>query len=495
MNNWLTRVQLSPSPLAVCLIVLLLLLAVANSAAAQTEDAFGDTSADPVKLFERGQNAHARKDLVKALEFYDEALKVKPDFAEAEFQRANVLTALGRLDEAEAGFRRVLTLRQGWSLPLSALGALLVRRERDAEGEPLLREAIRLDPEDNLARRMLADIRLRAGDAKEALTLLRLATRETDAPLSAWLLRARAERATNDNVAALASLEHVLQNDVRNAAALLERAEVRLATGDTDHALADLATVETLLAGDKAGAARLAVAYELAGKPEAAQRIAQAAGLKAARSSEPGSLQLNGTSEEITAANSDDPTVARKALESLLGKNPKNAMLLARLGAAYRTVEPLRSLRYYQSASELEPANPDYAAGFSAALIQVRRFADAAAVLRRVIAVAPNNYTAHANLATALYELKEFSAALAEYDWLLKARPELSVAYYFIATAHDYLGEYEPALAAYETFLARADPKTNQLEIEKVGLRLPSLRRQIKLGQGVKPKTGKPIRP
>jgi tetratricopeptide (TPR) repeat protein len=115
-------------------------------------------------------------------------------------------------------------------------------------------------------------------------------------------------------------------------------------------------------------------------------------------------------------------------------------------------------------------------------------------VLRKVLAVAPDNYAAHANLATSLYELKQFAQALGEYEWLLKAKPDLTVAYYFIATAHDNLGEYEPALAAYESFLARADVKANQLEIEKVKLRLPSLRRQIQLGPGVKQKTGQPTR-
>src|SRR2546422_7506996 len=32
---------------------------------AQTADAFGDSGADPVKLFDQGQNAHARGDLAK----------------------------------------------------------------------------------------------------------------------------------------------------------------------------------------------------------------------------------------------------------------------------------------------------------------------------------------------------------------------------------------------------------------------------------------------
>jgi cytochrome c-type biogenesis protein CcmH/NrfG len=200
-----------------------------------------------------------------------------------------------------------------------------------------------------------------------------------------------------------------------------------------------------------------------------------------------------GTPAEIEAANSDDPAVASKALEILLSKNPNNAMLMARLGVAYRTVDANRSLDYYKRASALEPANPDYATGYSSALVQVRRFGEAAVILRRVIQVAPDNYVAHANLATALYELKQFAAAIVEYEWLLKTKPNLNVTYYFIATAHDYLGEYEQALGAYESFLARADANANQLELEKVKLRLPSLRRQIQLGQGVKRKPERPM--
>jgi tetratricopeptide (TPR) repeat protein len=493
MTNRLPIVLTSRSPLAVLLAALLMFLA-ATVARTQTEDAFNDTGADPVKLFERGQNAHARgsagdpAQLAIALEFYDEALKVKPDFSEAEFQRANVLIALGRLDEAEVGLRRTLTLRKDWSLPLATLGALLVRRERDAEAEPLLRQALKFDPENSLAERILADMRLRAGDAKEALALLQRATSETDAPLSAWMLRARAQRATSDNAAALVSLEHVLQTDPRNAGALLERAEIRITNHDNERAIIDLAAAESSFRGDKAIASRLAADYELAGKPAEAQRVAQLAGLVKVADASKTSLQVVGTKAEIETTNSDEPAIARKALEVLLAKNPNNAMLMARLGASYRTVDPVRSLRYYQSAAQIEPANPEYATGFSAALIQARRFAEAAAVLRKVIAAAPNNYAAHANLATALYELKQFVPALAEYDWLLQAKPELTVAYYFIATAHDYLGEYDRALTAYETFLARGDATTNQLEIDKVKLRLPSLRRQIKLGQGVKRK-------
>jgi len=495
------------SRLGTCVAVVFLLLAGNGTTCAQTDDAFGDGSSDPVKLFERGQNAHARGDLVKAIEFYDEAIKVRPEFAEAEFQRGNALVGLAeaerqkgneqvglqRLAEAEAGFRRTIELRKNWALPYSTLGALLLRLNRDSDAEPLLRQALKLDTHDNLALRMLADVRLRAGDAKEALDLTRRASSDTDAPASIWILRARAERATGDNVAALSSLDHAVQLDPANLSAVMERAELRIAGGNNEAALIDLKTAETLIKGEKANASRLAANYQLAGKPDEAKRVAAAAGLTPAPVAADGVLKVVGTPEEIAAANSDDPLVAQKALEMLLGKNPDNGMLLARLGAAYRASDPNRSLDYYKRAATLEPANPDYATGYGSALVQARRFTEAAIILNRVIKVVPDNYTAHANLATALYELKRFAAALSEYEWLLKTKPDLTVAYYFIATAHDYLGEYDLALAAYQSFLARADASKNQLEIEKVKLRLPSLQRQIKLGQGVKQKP--PARP
>src|SRR5690348_18018045 len=101
------------------------LVSVCLNVSAQTE-AFGDDATDPVRLFERGQSAHARGDLEKALVYYEQALKVRPEFPEAEFQRGNALVSLGRLSEAEAAFQKAISYKKNWSLPYSALGALLM---------------------------------------------------------------------------------------------------------------------------------------------------------------------------------------------------------------------------------------------------------------------------------------------------------------------------------------------------------------------------------
>src|SRR5688500_5327137 len=132
------------------------------------QEAFGDDAADPVRLFERGQGAHARGELEKAISFYEQALKVRPEFPEAEFQRGNALASLGRLPEAEAAFRLAISYKKNWSLPFSALGALLMRQDRDKDAEPVFRQALTVDNKDAVALRMLSEIRLRAGDVKQA---------------------------------------------------------------------------------------------------------------------------------------------------------------------------------------------------------------------------------------------------------------------------------------------------------------------------------------
>ena len=482
--------SLSNSTLPLTTAVLLLVLSVGGGVKAQHESSLDDNEADPTQLFERGQGAHARGDLERALALYEEAIKLRPEFPEAEFQRGTALVSLKRLDQAEAAFRRAIELKGNWSLPHASLGVLLIRLNRDREAEAELRSALKGEPQNEATLRVLADLRLRAGDAKEALELARRATAANEESAAAWIVKAMAEKATGATTEAATSLDRVLQLEPENIPALIERADLHVASNSFSEAIKLLRVAEKLKSSDKAIASRLANALERSGQPEEARRVAQNAGLITQAEVADG-LKVVGSPEEIEAANSDDPEKARAALKVLVEKNPSSAMLLARLGASYRTDDPAKSLEFYRRASELQPKNPDYATGYASALVQARRFPDAISILRRVLTIAPDSYPAHANLATALYAQKMFVEALAEYQWILKHKPDLAIAYYFIATAHDNLGEYTEALAAYENFIARADAQTNQLEIDKVKLRLPLLRRQVQLGEGVKRKTSK----
>ena len=435
---------------------------------------------DPIKLFERAQDAHAKNDFKTAIEFYDAAIRLKPEFPEAEFQRALALLFTNRKDEALTGFNRAVDLRPDWAFAHARFGSLLSSYYNDdRNGEPILRRAVELEGQNVEALVALADLRARAGDLNEALALIKRATASKEANSSTWRKRSFIESRAGDKIAALASLDKALIIDSGDLGARHDRAKLRLDAGDKVGALDDIRVLDRASHGsDVAGSFELARFYDRAGARDDALRILDALPEKDRQIPEVVALRA-----EI--AGGDGSTAEqRAALEQLLERDPKNASLLARLGATYRRIDPLKSQDYYYRALKLEPENSRFAIGYAAALIQGRRFAEAVPILREVIARTPDEYLAHANLGLALYELKDFRAAITEYEWIATARPELAPTYFFLATAHDNLQQYPEALAAYEKFLARADATNNQLEIDKVNLRLPVLRQQIKRGQG-----------
>jgi tetratricopeptide (TPR) repeat protein len=479
-------------PTALTLLALSLILSCALTLKAQEDDGFGDEAVDPVKLFEKGQDAHQKNELALALEFYEEAIKVRPEFPEAEYQRGVALVALDRLPEAEKGFRRAIELRAAWSLPHAALGALLMRLNRLAEAQSPLETALKLDARNSLALLALTDLSLRRKAPRAALDQLlgqlQRATTEEGATAASWRARASVEHALGDSAAALASYDRALALVPNDTTARMQRAELRAAAGDFERAIEDAvaASRSSSNAAESLSASLLLARIQAqAGKKDAALKTLDALDETIKRLPEVTALRST-----ITATDEPDAESCAQ-MSRLLETDERNTGLLARLGACYRLSDPARSLDYYRRASDLDSSNIDHASGYAAALVQARRFAEAVAITRRILAVAPDNYTAHANLAIALYEMKRYVEALAEYKWLLEAKPDLTVAYFFIATSYDFLGQYPEALSAYETFLARANPKDNQLEIEKINLRLPLLRRQIARGEGVKPKKKK----
>ncbi|HEX8491680.1 MAG TPA: tetratricopeptide repeat protein [Pyrinomonadaceae bacterium] len=453
---------------------------------AQAANDLGDAEGDAVKLFERGQDAHARRDYQLALRLYEEALKLRPEFPEAEYQRGAALQLLRRLPEAEAAYRRAVELRPDWAYPLSSLGALLLSDQRFEEAEKLLDRALEQGTLSLPLRVLAANLRLGQKSNSAALqVLLRVLQRATAKHSSAelWRERGSIEAALGNHGAALASYEQALKLNPQDHAALALRAQLRANKGDFEGALADAQAALRLAPNDGALSLQVIDIYLQAGKREEARRAWAALDAETKRRPEASALHNALLSCEETPEN-------RAALEKALTETPRDAQLLACVGAAYRRADPTRSLEFYRRAAEIEPKNVDLAVGYTAALVQARRFEEAAIIARRVLAVAPERYEAHANLATALYELKRFPEALVEFRWLAEAKPDLATVYFFIATAHDFLGQYAEALTAYETFLARADAQANQLEIEKVNLRLPTLRNQVKRGEGAKQKKG-----
>ncbi|MCP9493412.1 MAG: tetratricopeptide repeat protein [Pyrinomonadaceae bacterium MAG19_C2-C3] len=388
---------------------------------------FGQTTSDTeaefdaAKTFEQAQGAHERGDFTKALELYDSILRVSPDVAEVEYQRGNALVSLKRFAEAEKSFTRARELRPDWALPLVALGDLFINRARPQEAVAILEKACQLEPSNQRAKSLLAQAREVAQGKDATLAGLRQAT-TTNAGEDVWLKRALLELESKNTDEALASFNRLIEIAPAKASYRLTRAELLLDAGDATRAFEDVRAADKLLA-----------------------------------------TRTSSTTKDTTAKDTNNL-----------------ATLYARLGESTRRTQPAQSLDFFRRAAELAPRESRYATGFAAALVQARRYPEATAILRRILTLAPDDYAAHANLATALDEQGNYREALVEFQWLKTARPELAVTDYFIARMHDRLGEYPEALTVYESFLRRADATQNAAEIDRVRLRLESLREQAK---------------
>jgi tetratricopeptide (TPR) repeat protein len=149
---------------------------------------------------------------------------------------ADALAAKDKASEAEATFRRALSLEPKSGEVLSRFGGFLAQRsagvpDRQAEGERLLREALAIDPKDDFARYNLGRIAYDRGDYKQAVALLEpvLANPDNaDAP-DVWYILARARRRTGDAAGAAKAEANAdrLQKDFIAFQAARERAAQR----------------------------------------------------------------------------------------------------------------------------------------------------------------------------------------------------------------------------------------------------------------------------
>ena len=437
-----------------------------------------DDSEDPVKIFNQGQEAHAKGDFAAALKFYEEAIKIVPEFPEAEYQRGNSLLSLHKPAEAEKAFRRAIELRPEWTLPMTSLGALLLQKNEFSEAEKLLTKAAQADDQNFLAYSALVELRLKTkannGVLKELLGKIQFLTGKANPTASIWAARAALENALGDKTAAKVSLSRAFEIDPNDKPALMERADIALVEGDKTTAQTLLEKLSKIAPDSNDTKILQARVYAADGNTDQAIKILDSIGNP---SPETTALRDKLNANAVTSV---------QDLEKNLKQNEGNAFILGRLCSLLRKENPVKALDYCRRASEAEPNNINHAVGYGAALVQGQQYEPAVTLLRRILQIAPDNYTAHANLATALFQQKKYEEAIPEFFWLAEKQPDLPITYYFLAIAHDNLGKYSDAMANYQQFLKIADPGENKLEIEKVNLRLPSLQKLIKQNKGKK---------
>lgn len=437
-----------------------------------------DPAKSAIEIFNKGQEAHEKGDLKAALELYDKAIELLPEFPEAHLQRGNALLSMNRPAEAEAAFRRSLELHPDWTLAMASLGSVLVTNGQNAEAEKILTRAIELDGQNFPAYSALVDLRMRTNAKPEVLRELLHRVMEltvkSKPPASIWAAQAALEDALGSVDAAKLSAEKALSLDPSNKTSLMVMFNSAIADRDAARASAYMGRYKKADPASRQLVLMKARILLVQGKPVEALAVLNAVANP--------SDDVRALRDRIVAGSSASVAELEKALES----NAANADALGRLCTMLRTENPAKALDYCRRAAEAEPNNVSHAIGYGAALVQAKRYLDAVTLFRRILLIAPDNSTLHANLATAYFQLERYDEAKHEYEWLTARQPENAAGFFFLAVTHDHLGEYLDAMANYQQFLKVADETRYGLEIEKAKLRIPSLEKQIKDKKGRK---------
>lgn len=468
----------------------------AQSAPANNQEANAQKAA---ALFDTGQEAHAAGKLEEAVNLYTQALALDATLWQAEFQRAAAYYSLNRLPEAGESVNKVLEqlkeftdspeLKQITVKAQTLRGEIAFARNQSADAEAAFRQALTLDPKHKRAQSGLAQALLASNKATDAIAAAKAAIAVGEDSSLIYALLGHAQLRNKQMDEALASLTEALKREPSNAQALRDRADVWLARNDAAHAAADL---QALLALEKTPATMLRLAHTL----RAAKQYDEATKwYQQVANADPANEEARTALAEVMIE-SGKAENAITQLDTLVKAQPNRADLRSQLATLLVVNQPDKALEQYQMAAKLEPGNANHRLGIGSALVKLKRFDEAVTTLKTVLAQSlkeEQTYTARANLATAFFELKDYPNAAREYIWMLDylarrgEQKKVAVTTYLLGVCFDKFGDYEQALKAYQQFLALA-PAEQQLEVEKVKLRLPSLQRQIAQGQGIKKK-------
>jgi Flp pilus assembly protein TadD len=116
-----------------------------------------------------GNDLLQKERLDEAITCFQQALQIKPDYADAHYNLGNVLQQKGRVDEAIAHYQKALQINPGHAEAHNNLGNVLEQMGRVDEAVAHYQEALQINPGYTKAHNNLGNILLQKGRVDEAI--------------------------------------------------------------------------------------------------------------------------------------------------------------------------------------------------------------------------------------------------------------------------------------------------------------------------------------
>jgi tetratricopeptide (TPR) repeat protein len=313
---------------------------------------------------------------VAALPFYDRALALKPDYADAIEARARLMQRAGRLDDAIAAYEVLFNFKP--AAALSAKAAILLDLGREQEALDAYRALTSADPRDT----------------------------------TAWYNCGAIQAARGEHAAAFEYFQKALERDPGYGMALYGAATALQKLGQPDEAM----TVCDKLLGQSpaefdAWFLRGNLLYSLARAPEALAAFDKALALK------PGNLAALCNRGETLRQLGRFPEAAAM-FDEALAKNPRSVEALLGLGIIeFKHARTEKALLYFNTALEADPSCATALTGRGLAMQELGCFSDAMADFERALAIDPGLVEGHSNLGALQLLLGDFEKGWEGYEY------------------------------------------------------------------------------
>lgn len=345
-----------------------------------------------------------------------------------------------------------------------------------------LDQALKLQPDDPDALLGISQLALINRNYSEAEAFSSKASTQDPNDVRPWFIKVRLHRLQNDDPAALKVLQHILELQPESTAALLERAQILIAQGKQDEALADVETVrkrqpnlpeanylrgsilfqkkeltaaqEALLqvvkvTPDHPGAQFLlgSINYEQGNLGQADQYltsfVSRLPGYLPAR------LLLAATQLKL-----EKPGQAIGTLTPALAQTPDDAQLLALLGSAYlQNRDYAKGSEYLQKAAQIAPDATNIRTQLALSRLGEGKAGDAVRELQGLVDLGQDVLQADLLLVQAYLQQKEFDKAIAAANELVTKKPNDPIARNLLGAAYLAKGENEKARNEFEQAL------------------------------------------
>jgi tetratricopeptide (TPR) repeat protein/glycosyltransferase involved in cell wall biosynthesis len=364
--------------------------------------------------FRSGRDLQHQSQFRAAIECYERAIAIDPNYAAAHSNLGVVKQHAGRLAEAIAHYRQALEIDPNLAETASNLGSALAEAGENEGAIAEYQRALSLNPNCAEALVNLGLLREEQGDVAEAVTLYEQAIQVNPDCAVAYLNLGIALESQGKEAAAIANYSRAIEIDPNYVDALhnlgyasIRQGRIADAIAYYDRAMAlqpDLA--ETLIALGSSLQQQEKLDEALAVCQQAIQQLPSHAG---ARCNLGIVLHKQGKIQDAIAC-----------YQQALSLQPDFPEALNNLGKAFESAGNMaEAIDCYRRAIELKPGNMNPLNGLGKALHNGGQFADAVTCYSQAVQFNATNPESHLNLGLALLLSGELQRGFSEYEWRL----------------------------------------------------------------------------